>query len=87
MFKLISCVAIFATVASSSAYSLRCGSDLVYEGDSEYTVMQKCGESNDTNTDAWGDKKTLYYDDGNGATEEVKILNGRVTDVELKRNL
>lgn len=28
----------------SNAYAMRCGEKLVYEGDSQYTVLSKCGE-------------------------------------------
>lgn len=28
----------------SGAYAMRCGNNLVYEGDSEYDVLSKCGQ-------------------------------------------
>lgn len=35
---------LFLMLTSSLAYAMRCGDKLVYEGDSQYTVLSKCGE-------------------------------------------
>ena len=34
----------FSIFFISGAYAMRCGNKLVYEGDSEYDVLSKCGE-------------------------------------------
>lgn len=76
---------ILMILLSSQALALRCEGQLVYEDDSEYEVVQKCGEPDGESGDVWQDRKTLYYNN-NGATESVQILNGKVTDIELNRN-
>ncbi|AAU27361.1 TPA: DUF2845 domain-containing protein [Legionella pneumophila] len=35
---------VFLMIVYPNAYAMRCGDKLVYEGDSKYTVLSKCGE-------------------------------------------
>jgi hypothetical protein len=37
-------IAILCSLLLSPAYAMRCGDKLVFEGDSQYTVLSKCGE-------------------------------------------
>ncbi|WP_165482726.1 DUF2845 domain-containing protein [Legionella gresilensis] len=37
-------IAVVILLSSSYTFALRCGTSLVYEGDSKYLVLKKCGE-------------------------------------------
>jgi hypothetical protein len=79
-------VALVISLFISTAQAMRCGNQLVTEGDTVAQIYEKCGEPSASYGDVWGDKQERVYKDGNGGQETIKILNGRVTDVEFNRN-
>ena len=40
----ITCLALLTLLCSMNAYALRCGTDLIDEGDLKFKVLQACGE-------------------------------------------
>lgn len=86
MNKITIIITLVATLAASNAFALRCGGELVYEEDKVYQVIEKCGEPDYATSDAWGDKATMVYDNGDGSSSEVEILNDRVINIDSSRN-
>ena len=77
---------ILATLISTNALALRCGNELILEGDSASKVIQACGDEVDNdyqvkNTDA--DVRDIDVVEGNMHTE-VHIVDGKVKSVEWK---
>jgi hypothetical protein len=69
---------VFAT-STASALDMKCGTSLVKEGDSEYTVLRKCGEPSAFIGNRW------IYD--RGATRLVVVVHfseGFVSFTELE---
>lgn len=67
-------------VFSGLSFSMRCSSDIIIEGDSEYKVVKSCGEPKYKSMDKW------YYDFNDGAVYTVNIYNGVVTRIEFNRS-
>lgn len=85
MNKLILTVTLAVTLAANGAYALRCGGQIVTTGDSTASVIEKCGIPDSGYSDHYGDNQSVTYKNDAGAEETVTILNGQVTDVEMKR--
>lgn len=84
--RLATVVIIFIiSVCVSNGWTMRCGNEIITEGDSEYSLSTKCGNPEGVSTDVWGDKKELYYKDNGGGVNRVEVLNGKVVNIEFER--
>jgi hypothetical protein len=68
-----------------NAYALRCGTELIQEGDSLGHVMQVCLISSQYDVDnKTADIKYLYMDQG-GMKYELKFIDGKLYSIEGNR--
>lgn len=72
---------VLALGISADAFALRCGNELILEGDLENKVVAACGLPSQANAQVLGtDPLRLVYKEGNLNTT-VKIVNGRVNEI------
>ena len=85
------CLVLLALLCSMPALALRCGSDLVHEGDTKFEVLDKCGEPAAVEfvgykLDGFGERdlviEHLYYGPWNGWYYLIEIVGGRISKIE-----
>lgn len=76
---------------SVPAQALRCGSDLVQEGDTKFEVLDKCGEPEAVEfvgykLDGFGERdlviEHLYYGPWHGWYYLIEIVGGKISKIE-----
>lgn len=84
---ILGCAALVVSLYVSNSYALRCDNGkLVYEGDTTAQVYEKCGEAKSVYGDVWGDKQEWNYNNEDGSSSSVQILNNRVVNIDTNRN-
>ena len=96
--RLIVCLALTAICGTSQAATMRCGSQLVSDGDRTFEVQQKCGAP--ISQDVIGSKETFnsnyrkseqvrveewVYGPANGMYQYLRFEGGRLTRIDSKR--
>jgi hypothetical protein len=77
---------ILLSIISYNAFSMRCGTSVLTEGDSLQQLQEACGQPDGSySNEAWSAPDKLYYKDGSGTTCEVRQVGGIVTNVECNR--
>ncbi|MEH6565794.1 MAG: DUF2845 domain-containing protein [Halopseudomonas sp.] len=66
-FLLSACLALTALLSSMNVYALRCGSNLVDEGDLKFKVLQSCGEP--------VSREVIGYVDRLQVGDRVRVMN------------
>ncbi|HDY99341.1 MAG TPA: DUF2845 domain-containing protein [Pseudomonas sabulinigri] len=63
----IICLALLTLLCSMNAYALRCGTDLIDEGDLKFKVLQACGEPMS--------REIIGYVDREHTGDRVRVMN------------
>lgn len=68
------------------SYALRCGNNLVLEGDTLVQVVEKCGQADSVYSN-WpmGENVTLTYKQGS-VTYTLSFLRNSLTSIDMNRN-
>ena len=73
-------------IASTSLYAMRCGNDIVVEGDSLTSVYSKCGKPHSVESNGiFNSPDSITYNNNDGSTTTVTISNGKVDSIEMNR--
>ncbi|MDT8408993.1 MAG: DUF2845 domain-containing protein [Wenzhouxiangellaceae bacterium] len=70
----------FVLLAGSALASMRCGTDLVQEGDSKLELLEACGEPDEGNVEFDTD---IWFYRLEGAIYEVHISNDKVERIQV----
>jgi len=83
-------------VAANPALALRCGSDLVEEGDTKFELLQKCGEPAASefigySLNRFGERELvveqLIYGPWSGVYYQIEVVGGEIDKIESFRDM
>ena len=80
--KSIATFILFAAVALPALSQMRCGTELITEGDSALSVLEACGEPSYGDVDPFGDDEWTYNFGPNEFMIRLTIQEGTVRRIE-----
>lgn len=88
-------VLIFSVMAAAPVLALRCGSDLIDEGDTKFELLKKCGEPTASEfvgykLNEFGQRELviehLIYGPWSGVYYQIEVVGGEVEKIESFRD-
>lgn len=79
------CTALVVALASVNSYALRCGTELVYDGDTQAQVLSKCGSPESRYQGGILSDEVYYTYNQDGMNYEIKFFKNHVVEINQSR--